>query len=108
MMNLTDATNEARNMLEDGKLSNLAAAQVAIVRMMGVRIISSAIPRDARAALNAGVKSGELGRLPKKGLFPEAYFHPNAIWTAKEIRQRVANESVAAIAKVVGFDPALR
>lgn len=95
-------------MLADGKLPNLAAAQVAIVRMMGVRLISSTVPRDARAALNAGVKAGELGRLPKKGLLPEAFFHPNARSVAIELRERDANESAKAIAKVVGFNPAMR
>lgn len=107
-MQLIDATHKASAMLETGELKDLAAAQVAIVRMMGVRIIDSPAPRECRTALNAGVKAGELGRLPKQGLLPEAYFHPNAKSHALELRARIANESVAAIAKVVGFNPAMR
>ena len=88
-------------MLESGKLANLAEAHIAIVRMMGVRIITGTVPRDARAALNAGVKSGQLGRLPKKGLLPEAYFHPTAKATAVEQRQKIATASIDALKKVL-------
>lgn len=100
MMSLSSATEIARDLLQKGELADLAAAQVEIVRMMGVRIINAKIPGDARKALNAAVKAGRLGRLAKKGLMPEAYFHPNAKWHAMELRAKVASESVEALRKV--------
>lgn len=102
MMDLTTATDTARGMLEKGELKNIAEAQVAIVRMMGVRIIVGTTPRDARSALNAGVKAGQIGRLPKDGLKPEAYFHPNAKSHAIGLRNKIATDAIEAIKKVCG------
>jgi hypothetical protein len=104
MTTLTTATEIAQGMLEKGELANAADANVHIVRLMGVRIIRTSLPKDVRAALNVAVKEGKLGRLPKKGLEPEAYFHPNSKWAAMEQRSRIALEKVGALQKVLGRD----
>lgn len=101
MMSLTTATEHARGMLEKGELPDIAAANVAIVRMMGVRLIDSRVPREARAALQAGVRSGQLGHLAKKGLEPEAFFHPNAKAHAKDLRAREARKAIDALKVVI-------
>lgn len=101
-MSLSVATEYARGMLESGELPDVAAANVAIVRMMGVRIIHGPLPREVRSALSAAVKAGQLGRLPKKGLEPEAFFHPNAKWEAMEQRAKIARNDIEAIRKVCG------
>ncbi len=101
MMSLSVATQHAQGMLEKGELADANAANVAIIRMMGVRIITNRIPKDVRAALYAAVKAGQLGRLPKDGLLPEAFFHPNGRANALDARARVARESIEAIKRVL-------
>lgn len=75
-------------------------ANVAMIRMEGVRIIRGRVPACVRKELNAAVKAGALGHLKKDGLKPEAYFHPNAIDVAKERLTSEANESIRAIQRV--------
>ena len=77
-------------------------ANVEVVRMMGVRIVEGKIPRDLRAAMNAAVKAGRLGRLPKDGLRPEAYHHPNARAKAIDMRNEAARQAIEAIRMVLG------
>ena len=77
---------------------SVADANVEVVRMVGVRLVKSKLDRATRAALMAGVKAGKIGRLPKDGHKPEAFFHPNSIWNAKEARQKVANDVIRAVA----------
>ena len=96
---LQAATEKAQDMLYKGELSDTAAANVEIVRMMGVRIVSK-IPSDVRKALNAAVKEGRLGHLKKDGLKPEAYFHPNSKHIALDMRTRQAYESAQSILKL--------
>jgi len=105
MMSLSSATEYARGMIDDGRLPNADAANVEIIRMMGVRIIEGSIPQQVRKALSAGVKANRIGRIPKKGLLPEAFFHPNAKDEALEQRERVARSSIEAIRKVCGTSP---
>lgn len=104
MTTLTTATEIAKGMLENGQLDSVAAANVHIVRLMGVRLISTTLPRELRSAFSAAVKAGTLGRLPKKGLLPEAFFHLNSRANAIAARERVALEKVGAIQKVLGRD----
>jgi len=63
---------------------------------MGFRV-GTKLDRRTRSALMQGVKDGRLGRLAKKGLMPEVFFHPNSIWNAKEERQKAVNASIRAI-----------
>ena len=97
MMGQQAAIEKAQDMLYKGEIADAAAANVEVVRMMGVRIISGRISADCRKALNAAVKEGRLGRLKKDGLLPEAYFHPNSKANALDMRKRQAYESAQAI-----------
>ena len=102
MMGLHAATEKASDMLEQGQLADLNAANIEIVRMMGVRLITSRVPRDCRKALNVGVKMGKLGHLKKDSLKPEAYFHHNSKANAIAARNKKAMQSIEAIRGIVG------
>ena len=94
------ARQYAQGMIDSG--ASAADANVALVRMEGVRLVKARMPREVRAALMAGVRDGRLGHLPKDGRKPEAFFHPNSIWRAKEERQREENATIRALATVCG------
>ena len=79
---------------------SLDDANVEIVRMMGVRLINTKMDRRTRSALMGGVKDGRLGHLPKSGVKPEAFFHPNSEANAKEERNKAANAAIRARAAV--------
>lgn len=98
MMSMSAAIERAIGMSERGELD--CGKNVAVVRMMGVRIIAGRMPASVRKELNEAVKAGKLGRLPKKGLMPEAYFHPNAKGHAIELREKEAGASIEALKKV--------
>jgi hypothetical protein len=97
-MNQQIAFQHARGMMDNGM--SAVDANVALVRMEGVRLVKARMPREIRAALMAGVKDGRLGRLPKNGRKPEAFFHPNSIWNAKEARQKEENACIRALLAV--------
>ncbi|MCE2762857.1 MAG: hypothetical protein LW713_17940 [Acetobacteraceae bacterium] len=99
-MDQQQALQYAKGLTDKGM--TVADANVALVRMEGIRIVKARMPRDVRAALMAGVVDGRLGHLPKDGLKPEAFFHPNSIWKAKEARQKEENTAVRAIAAICG------
>lgn len=87
--------------MQQGKLS-AAEANVLMVQMEGVRLITGRVMADVRKALNAAVKTGELGHIKKDGLKPEAYHHKNARAKALEARNRAAADSVKSICKIIG------
>lgn len=89
----------AADQMKQGILS-LDEANVEIVRMMGVRIVKGSLPSAVRKALNSAVKSGYLGRFPKNGLMPEAYFHPNSRANAIDERNRIARSAIESIKSV--------
>ncbi len=65
------------------------------------RVIRGRIPAQVRKELAAAVKAGALGRLPKDGLKPEIFYHPDHRNGAIE-RQRIeATYSASLIAGVV-------
>lgn len=88
------ARETAQNLMQTKQLA-AAEANVLMVQIEGVRIVSGKIPAEVRKALNAAVKAGELGHIKKEGLRPEAYHHKNARARALEERNRIFNESVA-------------
>jgi collagenase-like PrtC family protease len=96
MMDHRTAIETAKGMLVDGKLPDVAAANVAIVKLMGVLAVGS-LPREVRSAYLAAVKAGELGRLPKKHLAPEIFFHKNARGTAIALQERLFRKAVEAL-----------
>ena len=100
MMSFNEAKERAQGMLENKEIADAAAANVEIVRMMGVKIIAGPLSRDLRTALNAAVKNGRLGHLKKEHLRPEAYFHQNAKANAMDARDKILRENIEAIRKV--------
>ncbi len=85
--------------MQQGKLS-AAEANVLMVQMEGVRLITGRVMADVRKALNAAVKSGELGHIKKDGLKPEAYHHKNGRSRALEARNEHARNINAALINV--------
>ena len=91
-MNQQQSLEHLKGMIEKGM--SVADANVELIRMMGFRLISGKLPKDVRSALMAGVKDGRIGRLPKDGLKPEVFFHPNSIWNAKEARNKEVSKAI--------------
>lgn len=89
-----------RDQMQQGKMT-AAEANVLMVQMEGVRLITGRVMADVRKALNAAVKAGELGHIKKDGLKPEAYHHKNARAKALEARNRAAADSVKSICKII-------
>lgn len=96
MGNSQNAREYAKDQMQQGKLT-AAQANVLMVQIEGVRIISGKVPADVRRALNAAVKAGELGHMKKDGLKPEVYFHKNGRARAIEERNRVFRSSIDAL-----------
>lgn len=75
---------------------------VANILSHGSRKIVGRVPAQVRKDLRAAVKAGVLGHMPKDGLKPEIFYHPQHRASAVAIRERDAAYSVSCIAKVVG------
>jgi len=65
------------------------------------RVVRGRIPAQVRKELNAAVKAGVLGRLPKDGLKPEIFFHPDHLHGAKDRQTREADYAISMIKKVM-------
>jgi hypothetical protein len=100
MISFQVALQTAQGMLESGELPDAAAANVEIVRMIGVRVIRGKLSRDVRKSLNDAVKAKRLGHMKADGHLPEVYFHPNSAWNAVDIRRKIAREAVESVGKV--------
>lgn len=98
MHSYQNALEIASDKMQQGEIT-ADQANVLVVQMMGVRVITK-IPADVRRALNAAVKAGELGHIKKEGLKPEVYHHKNARGKALEIREREMREALAILSKV--------
>lgn len=75
---------------------------VSAILAQGVRIVGGKVPAAVRKELRVAVKAGVLGHLPKDGLKPEAFYHPNNRNSAVWMRDNHAKYAVGCIAKVVG------
>lgn len=71
------------------------------IRKQATRVIKARIPAQVRKELMDAVKKGALGRLPKKGLLPEIFYHPDHLHGAKERQKREAEYAAKCIAGVV-------
>lgn len=98
------AIEQARRAVEQGEWPR-DEINVLVIRIMGVRIVQAPIPREVRSELSRAVKAGKLGRLPKDGLQPEAYFHPNSRGRAIQQRRQIAYEGAQSIARIAGRNP---
>lgn len=66
---------------------------VELIRKHATRVVNGKIPAQVRKALMEAVRAGELGRLPKDGLKPEIFFHPDHKNGAIERQKREAEYS---------------
>jgi hypothetical protein len=83
------------------ELNNGIGPNAMNIRKGATKVIRGKMPAAVRKELMAAVKAGSLGRLPKKGLLPEVFFHPDHKNGAKD-RQRIEAEySARCIAGVV-------
>lgn len=98
MTSYQNALDYVTDQISQGKMT-ASQANVKIIQMMGVRVIKGKIIRQVRKDLNDAVKSGELGRLPKKGLKPEIYFHKNSRAKAIEEQNRIEKELIEILKK---------
>jgi hypothetical protein len=83
------------------ELNNGIGPNAMNVRKGATKVIKASMPSQVRKELMAAVKVGALGRLPKKGLLPEVFFHPDHLHGAKERQKREAEYSIQCIAGVV-------
>lgn len=67
----------------------------------GSRVIRGTIPAQVRKELRAAVKAGVLCHMPKDGLKPEIFFHPNCRTSANDVREREALYAVKCISGVL-------
>jgi len=81
---------------------------VSNILSQGARLIRGKVPAAVRGQLRAAVKAGVLGHLPKDGLKPEAFYHPNNRNTAVWMRDAEAAYAVSNIAKCVGANTDLQ
>jgi len=71
------------------------------IRAGGSKVIEGKIPTVVRRELMDAVKMGKLGRLPKKGLLPEVFYHPDHKHGAIERQKAEAVYAISCIAKVI-------
>jgi hypothetical protein len=71
------------------------------ILVQATRVVHGRIPAHVRAELRAAVKAGVLGRLPKNGLAPEIFFHPDHKHGAVARQKTEASYSIGQIAQVL-------
>ncbi len=71
------------------------------ILVQATRVIRGRIPAQVRKQLMTAVKAGVLGRLPKNGLKPEIFFHPDHKNGAIERQNREAAYSIKCISSVI-------
>lgn len=71
------------------------------ILIQATRVIRGKIPAQVRKELMAAVKAKVLGRLPKDGLKPEIFFHPDHKHGAVDRQKSEAAYSVGCIATVM-------
>ena len=94
-----------KDQMQKGQLT-ADEANVQMVLMQRVRVVSGSIPMSVRKALNAAVKQKVLGHIKKDGLLPEVYFHPTFDYLAKAERKNIAMQSIKAIRGVLAINTA--
>lgn len=71
------------------------------ILIQATRVIRGKIPAQVRKELMTAVKAKVLGRLPKDGLKPEIFFHPNHKHGAIDRQKQEAAYAVGCIASVM-------
>lgn len=67
------------------------------ILIAATHVVRGSIPAQVRAELRAAVKAGALGRLPKDGLRPEVFFHPDHKRGAIERQAKEAEYAIQGI-----------
>lgn len=83
-----------KDLMQRGELS-VDQANVQLVRDDRFRMVINTVPASVRRALNAAVRSGELGHMKKDGHKPECYFHPTFEYLAKAERASREREVIS-------------
>lgn len=99
MTTYDNALSYVKDQMRQGKMS-VEDANIELIRMIGIRVVDCSIPAQVRKYLSNGVRAGRLGKLPKKGLAPEIYFHPNSRATAIQEQKKQVADAIEAIKKV--------
>lgn len=73
---------------------------VEMIRAQATKVVKGRIPAEVRKELMDAVKRNYLGRLPKDGLKPEIFFHPDHLHGAIERQRREAEYSANLIKRV--------
>ncbi|MCW8021887.1 hypothetical protein [Pseudomonas aeruginosa] len=99
-----------KDLLHRGELT-ADQANVQMVRNDRFRMVINSLPASVRKALNAAVKTGELGHMKKDGHKPECYFHPTFKYLAVEARNkrecevaRASRSALASMSDIVSLD----
>lgn len=95
-------TSQAAIYISPNGYTDSFGPNVAQILTQGTRVVRGRIPAQVRAQLSAAVKAGALGRLPKDGLRPEIFFHPDHKNSAKDRQDREARYSIDCISTVMG------
>ncbi|WP_338508691.1 hypothetical protein [Pseudomonas poae] len=83
-----------QDLMQKGELT-ADQANVQMVRNERFRMVVNSLPASLRKALNAAVRSGELGHMKKEGHKPECYFHPTFEYLAKAERLKREREVIS-------------
>lgn len=83
-----------QDLMQKGELT-ADQANVQMVRTERFRMVVNSLPASLRKALNAAVRSGELGHMKKDGQKPECYFHPTFEYLAKAERLKREREVIS-------------
>ena len=81
--------------------SGPSSANAMRIRSGATKVIRGRMPAAVRKELLDAVKKGALGRLPKKGLLPEVFYHPDHLHGAKDRQRKEAEYAAKCIAGVV-------
>ena len=100
-MNLSQNNFERIKDLQSRGVITLDQAHVMMARARRVTLVTARIPAYVRRALNAAVKTGELGHFKKDGHKPETYFHPTFDYLAHSERAEHERSIFRALAGVV-------
>lgn len=85
-----------------GMMANVEMGpNVELIRKHATRVIHGKMPMRVRKELLAAVRDGHLGRLPKDGLKPEIFFHPDHKNGAIDRQKREAEYAIGMISKVM-------
>lgn len=76
------------------------------IRAQASMVVRGRMPAAVRKELMAAVKMGALGRLPKKGLLPEVFYHPDHLHGAKDRQRMEAEYAIKCIAGVIAVPTA--